>query len=402
MATTSDSESDLDECSPSFLNRISVAHILLSSSRQARWAWLLLNLLSSVLVVSSVAGTVMLSVPHYGNIDGFIKVFTDLEVTASTFFILEYFLRLFVHRKKCCNYVTSFLGIIDLLVCVAAVPTLYEKFTQRKHFNFTNSHTFHVLSCFRMLRVLKLLQFVKEYQTLTSALRKELRMIVVFLFGVFTVVLILGSCLYAAERSANDKSAFSSIPAGMWWATVTLTTVGYGDLVPETVFGKIFASISMLMGYGLLAVPTIVGTLEINQLSQAQSTKDSSRSNVFDVNEASHQPLLGDDMIRIHCRALDCDRHGCLKCAAGFPLLDEVIFLWNQRTRRFVDEQSYAVEHYFRVLQAKPMPPGYDIFAKVEEEELPSSRKFMISMFNPIESIPRRIAEGYIIYSNPS
>lgn len=92
-----------------------------------------------------------------------------------------------------------------------------------------------------MLRMLKLLQFVAEYQALTNALRKELRMIVVFLFGVFTVVLILGTCLFAAEHSANDASDFSSIPAGMWWAAVTLTTVGYGDMVPETIVGRALA-----------------------------------------------------------------------------------------------------------------------------------------------------------------
>ena len=326
------------------------------------------------------------------------------EVVASTFFFFEYFLRVFVHRKRCWAYSTSFLGVIDFLVCIAAVPTLYQKFIAQARYNFQNSHTFHVLSCFRMLRVLKLLKFVREYQALTLALRQELRMIVIFLFAVWTVVLILGTCLYAAERFGNPDSPFDSIPAGMWWAAVTITTVGYGDLVPQTWLGKLFASMSMLLGYGLLAVPTIVGTLEINQLSKVRDRDTTLHSSYFKPPEAPdlQEPLLGDDdMVQFRARAHDFNSRG-LKLSAGYSLLEEVICLWmEKRFQKGIDSCGAAIEHRFCLLQPFPLPSGRQLLAKVEVEDIEAGlgleRNFLISIFvADIETC--KVAEGYIRY----
>ena len=263
------------------------------------------------------------------------------EVVASIFFFLEYFLRVFVNRTRCFSYITSFLGVIDLLVCVAAVPTLYQHFIANKKYSFQRSHTFHVLSCFRMLRVLKLLQFVREYQALTMALRQELRMIVVFLFAVFTVVLILGTCLYAAERFGNPDSPFDSIPAGMWWAAVTITTVGYGDLVPQTWLGKLFASMSMLLGYGLLAVPTIVGTLEINQLSKVRDRESTVHSQYFKAARGSR--FTGAIAGRWGHGSVSCSSHG-LQCQ-GFEAVSWIFTSWGSGFS--VDGEKVSETNFF-------------------------------------------------------
>lgn len=326
------------------------------------------------------------------------------EVVASIFFFLEYFLRVFVNRTRCFSYITSFLGVIDLLVCIAAVPTLYQHFIANKKYSFQRSHTFHVLSCFRMLRVLKLLQFVREYQALTMALSQELRMIVVFLFAVFTVVLILGTCLYAAERFGNPDSPFDSIPAGMWWAAVTITTVGYGDLVPQTWLGKLFASMSMLLGYGLLAVPTIVGTLEINQLSKVRDRESTVHSQYFKPPEAPdlQEPLLGDeDMVQFRARAMDYNARG-LKLSAGYSLLEEVVSLWmEKRFQKRISSCGQAFEHKFRLLQPVPVPLGRQLLAKVQQEDVEEGlgveRIFSISIF-VADGETCKVAEGEIRY----
>lgn len=364
------------------------ASFLLSRELQSQCGWLVLNAVSSSLVVASVLGTVLLSLPALTTHETLATVFTDIEVVASTFFFFEYFLRVFVNRKRFFSYITSFLGVIDMLVCVAAVPTLYQHFIAQKNYSFQRSHTFHVLSCFRMLRVLKLLQFVREYQALTMALRQELRMIVVFLFAVFTVVLILGTCLYAAEKYGNPDSPFDSIPAGMWWAAVTITTVGYGDLVPQTWLGKLFASMSMLLGYGLLAVPTIVGTLEINQLSKVRDRESTVHSQYFKPPEAPdlQEPLLGDeDMVQFRARAMDYNAKG-LKLSAGYSVLEEVVSLWmEKRFQKRISSCGQAFEHRFRLLQPVPVPLGRQLLAKVEQEDVDDAlgmeRIFSISIF---------------------
>eukprot|EP00438_Fugacium_kawagutii_P011704 Skav231759 [mRNA] locus=scaffold695:105333:107021:- [translate_table: standard] len=404
---------------PKSARKIPTADRFLSKGKQVKCGWLTLNILSSILVVSSVLGTVLLSLPGFDQNTGLIAVFTDIEVIASTFFFFEYFLRLFVHRKRCCAYATSFLGVIDLLVCIVAIPTLYERFVAKlpafnfhtKPGTFPQTHTFQVLSCFRMLRVLKLLQFVKEYQTLTLALHQELRMIVVFLFAVLTVVLILGTCfwvaysLYAAERFGNPDSPFNSIPVGMWWAAVTLTTVGYGDLVPQTWMGKVFAFISMLLGYGLLAVPTIVGTLEISQLSKLRELREreatGTSSSYFKSSELQ-EPLLADaDMIHFRARAADFDSKGHLRLSAGYTLLEEVICLWVEKNFQNGVLSGKAVEHYFSVVQPLASPVGRQLLCKVEVEEMETGidieRRFLVALFTA--DIPTcKVAEGYIRY----
>jgi voltage-gated potassium channel len=112
----------------------------------------------------------------------------------------------------------------------------------------------------RVFRVLKLAQFVGEARLLRSALRASARKIVVFLGTVVTVVLIVGALMYLIE---GERHGFTSIPQSMYWAVVTMTTVGYGDIAPQTVPGKLLASVLMILGYGIIAVPTGIVTVEL-------------------------------------------------------------------------------------------------------------------------------------------
>ena len=136
-----------------------------------------------------------------------------------------------------------------------------------------------------MFRVLKLARYVKEAAILAKALRLSKHKIIVFFGAVLTMVLILGSLLYLIE---GEENGFTSIPQSVYWAIVTITTVGYGDIAPVTVLGKVLASIAMLTGYSIIAVPTGIISVEIGKAVKSErKTKSIVCENC---NHASHDP----------------------------------------------------------------------------------------------------------------
>jgi voltage-gated potassium channel len=170
-------------------------------------------------------------------------------------FTIEYLLRLFSVGRPLA-YATSFYGIIDLL---AVLPTYLSIF-------FPGSQYFLVIRILRVLRifrVLKLVQYLGEARMLSQALQASRRKIIVFLFVVLTLVVIFGSLMYIIE---DAQSGFTSIPRSIYWAIVTLTTVGYGDISPQTGFGQAVSAIIMIIGYGIIAVPTGIVTAELTQV----------------------------------------------------------------------------------------------------------------------------------------
>jgi voltage-gated potassium channel len=124
-----------------------------------------------------------------------------------------------------------------------------------------------VLRLLRVFRVLKLAHYLREAAVLRRALRASQQKITVFLLSVVTIVIIVGTAMYVVE---GEEHGFSDIPTSVYWAIVTLTTVGYGDISPVTPAGKILASIVMLLGYGIIAVPTGIVTSELSRASQQQ------------------------------------------------------------------------------------------------------------------------------------
>jgi voltage-gated potassium channel len=178
-------------------------------------------------------------------------------------FTVEYVLRLICVGKPL-RYARSFFGIVDLL---AIVPTYLSVFVAGAQ----SLIVIRALRLLRIFRVLKLVHFVGEARLLRAALYASVRKIIVFLGAVVTIVLIVGSLMYLVE---GEASGFTSIPQGMYWAIVTLTTVGYGDIAPQTVTGKLLASIVMIMGYGIIAVPTGIVTVELAQARRIPITTE--------------------------------------------------------------------------------------------------------------------------------
>ncbi|MEE9562892.1 MAG: ion transporter, partial [Thermoanaerobaculia bacterium] len=161
------------------------------------------------------------------------------------------------------RYALSFFGLVDLL---AIVPTYLSFFIAGSQ----SLLVIRVLRLLRIFRILKLAHFVGEARMLQAALRASSRKIIVFLGAVLMIVLIVGSLMYLIEGPENG---FTSIPESVYWAIVTMTTVGYGDIAPQTFIGKLLASLVMILGYGIIAVPTGIVTVEI-----ASSLKTSTRT----------------------------------------------------------------------------------------------------------------------------
>ena len=175
-------------------------------------------------------------------------------------FTLEYLLRLFVARQPG-RYAGSFYGIVDLL---SILPTYLGILFPGMHI----LTTVRILRILRIFRILKMVQFMGEGNNLWQALKRSRHKIIVFLTTVLTVVIVVGSLMYLIEGAS---SGFTSIPQSIYWAIVTMTTVGYGDIAPKTPLGQIVASLLMIVGYGIIAVPTGIVTSEMMRPS-AQPT----------------------------------------------------------------------------------------------------------------------------------
>lgn len=169
-------------------------------------------------------------------------------------FTVEYLLRLAVVRRPG-RYARSFFGVVDLLSVAPTYLSLLVPGTQYLL-------VLRLLRILRVFRVLKLAHYLHEAQALGEALRASRRKILVFLLAVLTLDVILGALMYLVEGPENG---FTSIPVAIYWTIVTLTTVGYGDISPRTPLGQAFASLIMIIGYGIIAVPTGIVTVELSR-----------------------------------------------------------------------------------------------------------------------------------------
>lgn len=209
------------------------------------------------LIVISVVLVFLDSVPEYNK--NYRQFFIISEWTITIFFTLEYILRIVISARPL-KYVFSFWGFVDLL---AILPTYLSLVL-------VNSHYLLVIRIFRLLRVfrvLKLVRFIKESEILFSALKASTHKIGVFLLTVTSVVVTMGTIMYVVE---GGKNGFESIPHSIYWAVVTVTTVGYGDIIPQTPLGKFVSSIAMIIGFAIIAVPTGIITVEMTKASAAK------------------------------------------------------------------------------------------------------------------------------------
>ncbi|PLW91943.1 MAG: ion transporter [Marinilabiliales bacterium] len=189
------------------------------------------------------------------------NTFYILEWIFTIIFTIEYVTRIYVTRKPL-KYIFSFYGLIDLL---AIVPTYLSLL-------FIGAKTMVVIRIIRLLRVfriLKLMQFMRATEYLVASIKRSQYKILVFMMFISLIVVVLGSLVYLVE---GPEHGFNSIPKSIYWAIVTLTTVGYGDISPQTVAGQAIASIVMLIGYAIIAVPTGIITSELIQGHKSKST----------------------------------------------------------------------------------------------------------------------------------
>jgi voltage-gated potassium channel len=202
------------------------------------------------LIIASVLAVILESVASIREDFGpWLRAF---EWFVTVVFTAEYVLRLYCVDKRR-RYARSFFGIVDLLAILPTYLSLIFPGVQ-------SLLVIRALRLLRVFRVLKLAHFVGEAAQLWAALRASARKIVVFLGTVLTIVVIVGSAMYLVE---GEESGFTNIPVSIYWAIVTMTTVGYGDIAPQTPLGKILASVIMIMGYGIIAVPTGIVTVEL-------------------------------------------------------------------------------------------------------------------------------------------
>lgn len=201
-----------------------------------------------IVIGLSVILTMLETVPA---LESYGQIFDSLEWIFTALFTIEYILRVWIvtNSKK---YIFSTMGIIDFLATIPSYLAIL----------FVEGQYFGVLRIFRLLRVfrvLKLVRYMEGAKTLRQALVATRGKIVAFLVFVFCLVVIMGTIMYVIEGKENG---FTSIPRSVYWSIVTLTTVGYGDIAPQTAFGQFLASIIMVLGYGILAVPTGLVSVE--------------------------------------------------------------------------------------------------------------------------------------------
>ncbi len=201
-------------------------------------------------IVLSVTSVMLASVEAYQR--SYARIFYVIEWTFTLLFTFEYVLRLICVRKPWL-YMRSFFGLVDLL---SILPTyLGLLFPGVKYML-----VIRILRLLRVFRILKLSEYMEEAHVLMDALSSSRRKVLVFLYAIMTLVIVFGALLYVVE---GNEAGFTSIPKSVYWAIVTLTTVGYGDIAPQSPLGQVIAAAIMIMGYGIIAVPTGIYSVEL-------------------------------------------------------------------------------------------------------------------------------------------
>ncbi|MFT4604894.1 MAG: voltage-gated potassium channel [Rhodothermales bacterium] len=221
-----------------------------------------------VLLVAIVASVIIVMLDSVAAVRvRYAELLFALEWVFTILFTLEYGVRLWTVSHPL-RYARSFFGLVDLFAVLPTYLALVFPGTQYLL-------VIRLLRLLRIFRILKLVSFISEAETLAKALRSSRRKITVFLLVVLVSVVILGSIMYFIE---GEKHGYTSIPRSIYWAIVTLTTVGYGDISPQTPLGQVVASMVMIIGYGVIAVPTGIVSAELARAEAEARAERSSRS----------------------------------------------------------------------------------------------------------------------------
>ena len=232
----------------------------------------LFDIILLILILYSITIVVLESVPDFGKK---YKTFFYLSEWIITYaFTVEYLLRIYT-SKNTAKYLISFYGVIDFLSIMPAYLSIFVIGAQ-------SLMVIRALRLLRVFRILKITRYTKEGRLLINSLIASRIKISVFLFAVLTIVLIVGTMMYLIE---GESSGFVSIPRSIYWTIVTLTTVGYGDITPHTAFGQFLSAIIMILGYAIIAVPTGIVTIEMNQQIKKARTGKKCNSCKYDMND---------------------------------------------------------------------------------------------------------------------
>lgn len=209
-----------------------------------------------------------------------------IEWSFTILFTIEYVARVLCHPKPKA-YIFSAMGIVDLM---SIIPTYLSIFALAN----TSFSIIRSIRLIRIFRILKLTHFIGGAQVITGALWQSRHKIVVFLGSVLCIVVIVGTVLYVVE---GEENGFDSIPKSIYWAIVTLTTVGYGDIAPQTILGQTLASAVMIMGYAIIAVPTGIVTGEMINSKNQNSKKSCPRCKTdIQLEKANYCPTCGEEL----------------------------------------------------------------------------------------------------------
>lgn len=223
------------------------------------------KLFDVVLLIAIIASIILVMLESVKSFDDKYHTFLDIsEWVITILFTIEYFARI-ISVNRPWKYITSFYGIIDLLSTIPKYLSLL----------FVGTHSLVALRALRLLRVfriLKLTRYIGESTNFIKALKSSKAKIAVFLSFVLILCIILGTVMYLVE--SEEGSGFTSIPRSVYWAIVTLTTVGYGDIAPATALGQLIASVIMIMGYGIIAVPTGIVSAEYTKVNKGDTVTE--------------------------------------------------------------------------------------------------------------------------------
>jgi len=213
-----------------------------------------------ILILLSVVAVMLESINSVRASYGPVILFAEAVFTI--LFTVEYIFRIYCSPNPR-RYMTSFLGVVDLLAIVPSiigfvVPAMRPFITIR------------AIRLLRVYRILKLFHFMRESRMLLAALATSFRKILIFMGFILVLVIMLGSLMYVVEQG---ESGFDSIPFSIYWAVITITTVGYGDIVPLTDLGRLIATMIMLMGYSIIAIPTGIVSVEISRSARRREFK---------------------------------------------------------------------------------------------------------------------------------
>lgn len=217
-----------------------------------------------ILILLSVLTITLDSVAEFSQQYG--ELFITAEWVFTILFSIEYLLRIFcIHRPF--KYIFSFYGLIDLM---AIIPSYISLFIPGSHY----LQIIRILRVLRVFRVLKLVRFINQSNLLINALLASRLKITIFLFTISTLLVVFGSAMYLIEGPENG---FNNIPVSIYWAIVTLTTVGFGDITPKTDLGRSISAVVMVIGYAIIAVPTGIFTAELSQEMRRQNKRADQR-----------------------------------------------------------------------------------------------------------------------------